>query len=141
MTKTRNLAEILRQEIKSDPSLAAAVEEARFDANIAEEIYNARTRSCKSQTELAELAGMRQSAIARLEDADYGRHSITSLKRIALALGKRLEIKLVDTYVNEKPLIYDQFSFKVEPPSNWQNRANEWYTKIETNTELSLGTT
>jgi hypothetical protein len=39
---------------------------------------------------------MRQSAIARLEDADYQGHSLKTLNRIAAALGKRVEIAFVD---------------------------------------------
>lgn len=133
MTTTRNLAEVIRQKLKSDSSLAAAVEEARFNANIAEEIYNARIQSGKTQAELAECAGMKQSAIARLEDADYGRHSITSLKRIALALCKRLEIKLVETYVNENPIIGPQINFEIKKPSSWINPQNNWgYAPVET---------
>jgi transcriptional regulator with XRE-family HTH domain len=125
METTRNFAEIIRQKLKSNPSLATAVEEARFNANIADEIYNARIQSGKTQAELAECAGMKQSAIARLEDADYGRHSFTSLKRIALALCKRLEIKLVDTYVNEEPIAGPQINIEVQAPLSWM-KPEKW---------------
>jgi hypothetical protein len=36
-----------------------------------------------------------QSVISRLEDADYERHSLTMLQRIADALNCRLEVRFV----------------------------------------------
>jgi transcriptional regulator with XRE-family HTH domain len=69
--------------------------------NVGAEIYRARNEAGLTQQELADRVGMKQSAIARLEDADYEKQSLTTLKRIALALGKRLEIKLSNQYVNE----------------------------------------
>jgi predicted transcriptional regulator len=48
-----------------------------------------------TQAELARLIGSHQPVIARLEDADYRGHSLTLLKRVARALGKRVEIRLV----------------------------------------------
>jgi hypothetical protein len=41
------------------------------------------------------LIGSKQPVIARLEDADYDGHSISMLQRIAAALGKRLDIRLL----------------------------------------------
>jgi transcriptional regulator with XRE-family HTH domain len=138
MANIKNFAEVIRQKLKSNPELATGVEEARFKANIADEIYNARIQSGMSQTDLAELTGMKQSAIARLEDADYGKHSITSLRRIATALGKRLEIKFTNTYVNKAPLICDQINFQVDTPSNWQSTNDIWYEQKNINTKLTV---
>jgi hypothetical protein len=36
-----------------------------------------------------------QSAIARLEDADYNGHSLTMLRRIAAAMNQRVEVRFV----------------------------------------------
>jgi len=47
--------------------------------------------------QLAELVGTRQSAIARLEDADYGGHSLNVLKRVAYALGYRVKLDFEKT--------------------------------------------
>jgi transcriptional regulator with XRE-family HTH domain len=48
-----------------------------------------------SQRELAQRVGTSASAICRLEDADYDGHSLSLLKRIAQALGKRIEVRFV----------------------------------------------
>lgn len=96
MPITKNLPEVIHRRLASDPALAAAVEAERVSANIGAEIYEARTRAGLSQKGLAELVGMHQSAIARLEDADYGGHSLKTLQRIAFALGKRVQVAFVD---------------------------------------------
>ena len=48
-----------------------------------------------SQAELARRVGTTQSVISRLEDADYGGHSLALLQRIAAALERRVEIRFV----------------------------------------------
>jgi transcriptional regulator with XRE-family HTH domain len=44
---------------------------------------------------LAKKVGTTASAICRLEDADYEGHSLAMLRRIAEALGKRIEIRFL----------------------------------------------
>ncbi len=46
-----------------------------------------------SQAQLAERAGTTQSAIARIEDAEYTGHSLKLLERIATACGVTLELR------------------------------------------------
>jgi len=46
-----------------------------------------------SQSELASLTGMAQNAISRLESAEYGRPSITTLKRLAAAFDVALIVR------------------------------------------------
>jgi len=46
-----------------------------------------------TQTELAKKAGTTQSVIARLEDAEYGGHSLTMLERVAAACGVALKLR------------------------------------------------
>lgn len=62
---------------------------------IAELIHAARTAAGLSQRELAERVGTTASVICRLEDADYDGHSLSMLRRIAVALGKRIELRFV----------------------------------------------
>jgi DNA-binding XRE family transcriptional regulator len=102
MPTTKNLAEVIRRKLASDADLAAAVESERFRANVSAEIYQARIQAELTQKELAERVGMQQSAIARLEDADYDGHSLKTLKRIAHALGKRVEIAFVEESAGKK---------------------------------------
>ncbi len=58
-------------------------------------IYEACTDAGLSQTQLAKLIGRTQSVISRLEDADYDGHSLAVLQRIADALHRRLEVRLI----------------------------------------------
>jgi len=95
VSPTKNLAEVVRRKLARDPALAAAVEDERFGASVGAEIFAARTAAGLTQKELADRVGMHQSAIARLEDADYKGHSLKTLRRIASALGKRVEIAFV----------------------------------------------
>jgi len=90
---TKDFAKIIRERLKKDPDLTEAVEEADFNVEIALQIYTARNEAGLTQQELAEQLDTRQSAISRMEDADYGKHSLSMLKRIATALNKRLHIE------------------------------------------------
>jgi len=93
---TRDAIEILDRMIGNDPKRREAAERAFEDALFGMLIYNARTAAGLSQTQLARLIDSDQAVISRLEDADYEGHSLTMLRRIAHALGKKLEIRFVD---------------------------------------------
>lgn len=94
MAKTRNLAHAIRAELASDPALRDAVDKERFNAELASHIWEARTRANLTQKQLADMVNTHQSVIARLEDADYGGHSMAMLWRIARALNCRLSVVL-----------------------------------------------
>ena len=68
----------------------------RQDMEIAEMILLARKKAGLSQRELADRVGTTASVICRLEDADYDGHSLTMLRRVAKALGRRIELRFVD---------------------------------------------
>ena len=94
--KTSDAMEIIEARfLAKDPSLRALVDQATENAVLAQLVYDARTEAKLTQAALAKLVGTTQSVISRLEDADYRGHSLTMLRRIAEALGKRLELKLV----------------------------------------------
>ena len=89
--------EILHQEFyEGRPERQAELEEARLNAAIARKIYQLRTEAGLTQKELAERVGTSHSNISRLEDDDYEGHSLSMLKRIAAALGKRVEVRFVE---------------------------------------------
>ncbi len=67
----------------------------RQDMEIGEMIYHVRTEAGLSQRALAKLVGTTASVICRLEDAEYDGHSLAMLRRIADALGKRVEVRFV----------------------------------------------
>lgn len=81
--------------IGDDPELAAAYERAAADASIATNIYQLRTAAGLSQRELAARVGTSASVICRLEDADYEGHSMAMLRRVAAAVGRRVEVTFV----------------------------------------------
>lgn len=62
---------------------------------MARRLYALRKQAGVSQAELARRVGTTQSVISRLEDADYGGHSLALLQRIAAALERRVEIRFV----------------------------------------------
>jgi len=65
------------------------------DSEVASMLYRARTEAGLSQRELARRVGTTASVICRLEDADYAGHSLAMLRRIAAAVGKRVEVRFV----------------------------------------------
>lgn len=93
--KTSDAVQILRSRyVKDDPERQASVEEERLNAQVARMIYGLRNEAGLTQNELAERVGTTQSAISRLEDADYEGHSLSMLNRIAKALNRKLTVSM-----------------------------------------------
>lgn len=93
MAKTRNALTLVRRMMGDDAELSAMVDEARVNAEVAQLICEARQQAGLTQRQLAQRVGTQQSVIAKLEDADYEGHSLTMLRRIATALGHRVELR------------------------------------------------
>lgn len=70
----------------------ASYAESFLDTFIATQIRVLREQRGWTQGELAEAAGMKQSRICALEDANYSRWSTTTLKRLARAFDVPLRI-------------------------------------------------
>ena len=66
-----------------------------LDKGIGHQLRATRERLKWSQERLAEKAGMNQNAISRLESRDYGKPTITTLKRLAAALDVGLIVRFV----------------------------------------------
>jgi ribosome-binding protein aMBF1 (putative translation factor) len=81
--------------IAGDRKREDTYEQALFDTDAASLIYGLRAKAGLSQRALARKVGTVASVICRLEDADYEGHSPAMLRRIAAALGKRVEIRFV----------------------------------------------
>ena len=93
--KTTNAVHILhRHYIGDDADRKASLQDERVNAEVARMIYELRKEAGIKQKELAELIGTTQSAISRLEDADYNGHSLSMLSRIAKALNRRLYVSM-----------------------------------------------
>lgn len=94
--RTSDAVEIIdRRYFRGKPEMRALVDEEVANCEVARKIYDLRTESGLSQRALAKIVGTTASAICRLEDADYEGHSLAMLRRIAEALGKRVEIRFV----------------------------------------------
>jgi ribosome-binding protein aMBF1 (putative translation factor) len=94
MAKTKDALKILHAMVGNDAKTHRLLERARVNAEVAQLVYDARIEAGLTQQQLAERIGTKQSVVARLEDADYEGHSLSMLRRIADAVGKRLEIRL-----------------------------------------------
>jgi ribosome-binding protein aMBF1 (putative translation factor) len=91
---TTDAVEILRRRfVEGDAESEALLEEMRAEAEVARTIYRLRSGAKLTQQALAERVGTTASVISRLEDADYTGHSLAMLRRIAAALGRRVEIR------------------------------------------------
>lgn len=88
--------------VGSDPERIASFEKALSNAEVAQAIYDLRTEANLSQRELARRVGTTASVICRLEDSDYDGHSLSMLKRVAAAMGKRVEIRFVNATVDKE---------------------------------------
>jgi ribosome-binding protein aMBF1 (putative translation factor) len=95
MPKTNDVLKILVTMTADDPEMQAMLKESSLNAEIAQMIYDARTRAGLTQKQLADQIGTQQSVISRLEDADYEGHSLSMLQSIARVLNQRLELSLV----------------------------------------------
>ena len=95
MAKTRNFAEVIRKKLRDNASLDKRVAEETLNALVATEVFRVRTERGLTQTQLAKMIGTHQPVIARLEDADYGGHSLSMLNRIAESLGYKVQIAMV----------------------------------------------
>jgi ribosome-binding protein aMBF1 (putative translation factor) len=89
--------------IGDDPELIWEYEKCGADIEVAQLIYDMRTDAGLSQRQLAKKASTTASVICRLEDADYEGHSLAMLRRIAEALGKRIEIRVVPAAKGKGP--------------------------------------
>src|ERR1035437_1427998 len=69
--------------------------DSHINKGIAYQIRALRDRQNLSQEELAELVGMNQNAISRLESPQRGRPTITTLKRLATAFDVGLVVQFV----------------------------------------------
>ena len=95
MAKTKDALLVLEKLTGKSAGIRRDIANARINLEVAQMIYDARTKAGWSQRELAERVGSRQSVIARLEDADYKGHSLSMLQRIGNALGQQLEVRFV----------------------------------------------
>jgi ribosome-binding protein aMBF1 (putative translation factor) len=103
MKKTSNALQILDQITGDDPELRGQIEQEHQNLDIAHQIADLRKAAGLSQAALAAKVGTSQSAISRLEDADYDGHSLSMLRKIANVLGAGVEVRLVQSGARRRP--------------------------------------
>lgn len=81
--------------VGDDREMREMIEQETVNALVAQAIYDARKKAGLTQKQLAERIGTKQPVISQIEDAGYEGHSLSMLRRIATALDRRIEIKLV----------------------------------------------
>jgi transcriptional regulator with XRE-family HTH domain len=89
------LSEVLREELR-EREYREGYDEGFLDHWIATQVRVVREQRGMTQAELGKAAGMKQSRISAIEDEDYGSWSVTTLQRIAHALGVRLRVELAE---------------------------------------------
>jgi transcriptional regulator with XRE-family HTH domain len=81
----------------TDPEYAAGYAESFMDSQIAAQLKVVREQRGMTQQQVAESIGTVQSAYSRLEDVNYCRWSLTTLKKLAAAYGFWLKVSF-ETY-------------------------------------------
>jgi DNA-binding XRE family transcriptional regulator len=94
MAKLKDFKTLKDQWFK-DPEVRREYEALQTEFQLAEELIKARTKAKVTQAELARRIGTKSTAISRLESPNYGKASISMLKKVAQALGCELQIRLV----------------------------------------------
>jgi ribosome-binding protein aMBF1 (putative translation factor) len=112
MAKTKDALKILERVTGNNETIKAGIAKAKINFEVAQMIYDARTKAGLSQSALAALIGSKQPVIARLEDARYQGHSLNMLQRIAAALEQRLALRFVPSRKHTGPATRAQPSSK-----------------------------
>ncbi len=94
-THASDAADILRHRLSSEAELDMLVAKERTNSGAARAIFDARVAAGLTQAELARRVGTRQSVISRLEDANYEGHTLSMLTRIANALSREVDVRLI----------------------------------------------
>jgi len=94
MAKLKDLKKLKVQWLK-DPEVLREYEALQTEFQLAKELIKARTKAKVTQAELDRRIGTKSTAISRLESPNYGKASISMLKKVAQALGCELQIRLV----------------------------------------------
>jgi len=93
---TKSAVEIMhRRYIKGNKRRLKYIEQEKERIEIAQKIYELRTKANLTQKQLAKLIGTRQSVISRLESAEYTGHTLKILNKIAEAVHCHVKIDFI----------------------------------------------
>lgn len=85
---------VVKQEMLSNPEVKSEYDNLAVEYQLIRLFIKARKEKNLTQSELAEKVGTKQSNISRLESGDYN-PSLDFIEKVAAALDKKIEIKLV----------------------------------------------
>src|SRR5580704_11807542 len=85
-------SELVEQRARKNANYPKAFSQTLHQIDLALLVREMREDAGLTQAELAKKVGTTQSAIARLEDAEYSGHSLTMLERIAAVCGIALKL-------------------------------------------------
>ena len=103
-TPTRDGLEILRRRFdEGHPEEAAALEHELITAEIARQAFDLREESGLTRRQLARKVGTTSREILRLEENDFDGEALVMLRRIARALGREVEIRVLPRKPRKKP--------------------------------------
>jgi ribosome-binding protein aMBF1 (putative translation factor) len=92
MARRKTLLDELHEEIAANPVMNEAYQKELARLRLANQILEVRQVAGMSQQDLAERIGTKQSAIARMERGNYTGYTVSTLAKIAAAVGRHLEI-------------------------------------------------
>ncbi len=99
MSQTKQTSDVIKtlhqRYVKNKKRRLNYIEQEKTRVEIAQKIYELRTRAKLSQAELAQRIGTKQSVISRLEDAEYNGHTLKMLEKIALAVHCYLTVDFI----------------------------------------------
>jgi transcriptional regulator with XRE-family HTH domain len=89
------LKKTILSRLKRNKSARESFVQSHLNKTVAYQIRALRDRDDISQEALAATVGMNQNAISRLESPEYGKHTITTLRRLAAAFDVGLVVRFV----------------------------------------------
>ena len=95
MAKRKTLMDEFHQELLSNRALDALYQRELTRLQLANQIARLRGERKLSQAQLARRIGTKQSAVARMEQSAYRGYTVTTLAKIAAAVGMNLDIRFV----------------------------------------------
>jgi len=100
--RSPGLRYLFEKVIGNDPKRLASIEEEHLKCEIARIVYDLREEAGMARWQLAQRVGTTASAIKQIEDADTEGPALVMLNRIAAALGKKMEIRVVPEKVSKR---------------------------------------
>lgn len=94
--KDGTLKHLHERYVGGNPERAAEYQDAVTDSHVARQVYRLRTEAGLSQRQMAAKVGTTASVICRIESAEYDGHTLSLLRRVAAAVGKRVVIRFED---------------------------------------------